>query len=142
MNAERLLELADHIEGLPTVGRVGSAACTETESAFYMAYTHHDCGTPACIAGWAHYLFAPAVPMDMVEDGAQDALGLNGAQRAELFMPANVVADYRAEEDDFAFVEARHAAAVLRYAAATGDIDWRVSPIEAARALQQSETEK
>ena len=40
MNRERLLELADHIDGLPTVDRIGSAECTENESAFCMAYTH------------------------------------------------------------------------------------------------------
>ena len=55
MNKERLLKIADVIEAYPRMynqGDYGDQCFVEDVDEFV-----DDCGTPACIAGWAIYLF-------------------------------------------------------------------------------------
>lgn len=122
MNRERLSELADAIEA----GR--------EDLDFNMVDWIDDCGTTACIAGWACAVFAPK---DWEQMTAPHYTGLYPRAASD----RGVIADVAAEELGFAnYLEARplfnptnHLAAsrnqavrVLRHAANTGTIDWSV----------------
>jgi hypothetical protein len=84
--------------------------------------TGHNCGTTACIAGWAWHIAKGRVPDEgsyyVREEGAE-FLGLEVGSRTErdLFCPIDV--------PDHALTPAR-AAAVLRHLAETGKVDWSV----------------
>lgn len=68
MNRERLTILRDHLASLPDE-RVKMEVCRE----------ERDCGTVACIMGWAWTLWE--------QYGAQVSLALTSAQADRLFMP-------------------------------------------------------
>lgn len=100
-------------------GGVNVAEClriadlVECSSTFTMNFTHHDCGTPACIYGHI-------VPADQDEPGwgkGAHALGISLAQAEELFCILSGGVGFNE-------VTPAHAAACLRKLAATGEVDW------------------
>ena len=131
MNKARILELADKIDGLPSLSWDDSDRLYRGRHAFNMGSAKHDCGTPACIAGWAAHMYCGGETRgewDDDLDDAEEALGLTHDQGTELFVPVvKSVAHYRAKNPgDPGFVTSEHAAAVLRNLAETGEIDWTV----------------
>ena len=165
MNTERILKLADHIEKLEfaSIGDVNDDYSTNEpwtanemfydhnldvpESTFSMEMWTYECGTPACIAGWALALFSPEaiklpngnydvsnVPgADYDAAGAAaELLGIAVDDGYALFTPEFYVededdwdADYKANEyGNDEFISPRRAANTLRRLAKTGVIDW------------------
>ena len=123
MNKERIRHLADVIERQPDAqAKLGAGFC--------MRKFFHECGTPACIAGWAHALFS-----DPVDDAlhfrasySDEILGLSRRQGDLLFEPDNEHAYFGAVYGETGYVSAKRAAAVLRHLADTGEVDWSVRP--------------
>lgn len=116
MNVERINALADMIEVMPHT-------TVSAEEGFSMANWSHDCGTPACIAGWAAYLAkGPGVLINhSCYDVAADFLDINVCLADELFEPRLGDVDLWDE------IEPKHAAEVLRHLAQTGNVDWGLS---------------
>ena len=99
MNIERLTQLRDFIAALPPE-RVAMnffiAGLTENIgddvedhlalNGAKAALDSHPCGTVACIAGWATYLFDPNSTTPSVRN-ARQALGLTQEQADDLFTP-------------------------------------------------------
>lgn len=108
MNVERIQELAAAIENAEHVAHP-SYAKDEAMTGFNMAEWH--CGTVGCIGGWAEYLFA---------DEARESLGITLRMASDLFWPDDV--------GPYVEITPLQAAAVLRNLAATGEVDWSVSP--------------
>ena len=122
LHTDRILQLADVIEQQPDTS-------VEAPSGFSMSDVRHYCGTPCCIAGWALAAAGDTGPESMdlgnyvdVFTRAGNYLGLVGEQDMDLFAPAYTVALLGDENH----ITARHAAAVLRHLAETGEIDWRI----------------
>ena len=104
----RLTELADHLEALPP-------------EQYDQENWAHDCGTPACIAAWAVFLFAPSRYRRSriactIEQDAQELLGLTEFQGGGLFVPC----PYGPESS----VTVDEAAQCLQLLVDTGDVDW------------------
>lgn len=123
MNKERLLAVADAIEnhepqdglGFEMSGWFETGEGTED-------WEGTDCGSVACIAGWAVKIAHPEDPtyLNTMAEGlilseGKQALGLDSLQGAELFAP-----------DDFNLptVTPSHAVAVIRDFVKTEEIDW------------------
>jgi hypothetical protein len=118
MNAERILKLADVIEGLPH-GTVDWASSIGELSAFNMS--EWNCGTVGCIAGWTIKVFSKADDSTHYTTEARSLLGLSSEEAEGLFTPrCRDVEDYRR-------VKPTQAAAVLRHLVATGEVDWSVA---------------
>ena len=117
MNRERLNELAETIDGLPTVPVDWKSVFGKKVRGFSMKETEFLCGSPACLLGWTRSLW---------EGPPEVVLALTLAEAEDLFMPWNQYADFLADPGDSKFVTSSHAAAVLRHAANTGKIDWSV----------------
>lgn len=84
MNKQRILDLADHIEHLPHV--TGCDAVPGVDS-FTMEYVRYNCGTPACICGWAAHFLGNPNRLSYEKDAA-DYLGLDERwARVHLFYP-------------------------------------------------------
>ena len=128
MNRERLLELADTIENLPSVDENETITPIPSDKrAFGMNLTHHKCGTPSCIAGWTWHMYFDASPRSLFNYAlVRHALDLTDEQALELFVPKNDRAIYGVSEDCIEFITAPWAAAVLRNLAETGEVDWTV----------------
>jgi hypothetical protein len=97
MNKERMLKLADFIEALPPkqfnmqFWAVNNNNVSGRRDVDPKTINPHQCGTTACIAGWAVYLFAKRDPVDQnywisFGEEAQDLLGLTLDQRENLFL--------------------------------------------------------
>lgn len=116
MNTDRIRQLADIIERQPHTP-------ITAESGFNMDNWTHDCGTPACICGWANSVqnelngteHRIGSPMH-----ARNWLGLTTEQGEDLFRPFGI--------DNLLWdsITPTHAAAVLRHLADTGKVDWSV----------------
>ncbi len=79
----------------------------------------HSCGTVACIAGWTALLDDPSVTGDNeIQERAKKILGLNSEESVRLF--GALGAQYDLED-----ITAKHAVAVLRDFAESGEIRWR-----------------
>ena len=79
MNKERLAEVATAIEVQPALFNQGTFGVRVKRS-------RHECMTPACIAGWAFFLYAdPDKEYDLVEYSAPTMLGLNQDEAGFLF---------------------------------------------------------
>ncbi|MBB3411264.1 hypothetical protein FHT87_005217 [Rhizobium sp. BK316] len=122
MKKEHILALADLIE---------EQEHTEEDDAegFTMTAITHDCGTPACIAGWAAWeaLGRPSghlydVACDL-EGEATDYLGINPMKADLLFYPPEEVGLYQE-------ITPSQAAATLRHLAETGEVDWTVGGVK------------
>ena len=121
MNVERINLLADVIEVEPEV------KVSLPRSGFDMRREFHECGSPACIEGYARKLFRCPLGEDLLP-----VLGITPSQAIELFMPGNCHASFLASPGNPLWVTPQHAAAVLRHLARTGKVDWsvRTSPME------------
>ena len=99
MDVERMLELADFIEGLPHIvldldhlepEEVARAEQVVQGSMFNMSGVQEDfgCGTVACIAGWALHKYASPATFEMFGwmEAAAKSLGLTERQAHRLFM--------------------------------------------------------
>lgn len=125
MNTERILALADLIEKQPHTTQ-------EAPEGFTMVNWNHDCGTPACIAGWAcHVALGGAVVLDInIEQTARRFLGLDAAEADALFEP-DLRSDFEKEHgfisstDVWDDITPDHAARTLRRLAKTGKVDWK-----------------
>lgn len=150
MNAKRLRELADRIDGLgprEPAARPGDGAGTRQPEAgdeaqnFDMRYWEFNCGAPACIAGWARHLWGEEVGIyerfrarrprrhynAPAPRAAAAALGIRDVETAmRLFEPQGYPASFHAEPGMANYVSSGHAAAVLRHLADTGEVDWSV----------------
>jgi hypothetical protein len=119
VNVERILALADLIEKQPHTK-------IEDDSGFNMDRYRHDCGTPACIAGWAASVESGNIGGYIPGAGytwatAQNFLGLRETQAQHLFAP------YGADFDlyDWVDITPKMAATTLRNLAETGEVNWR-----------------
>lgn len=94
MNRPRLQILADHLRSLPDErfdmanwfskeGENDTLRALASPGAFV-----HECGTAACVAGWAVALFSPR-GANWCDDTARDELDLSARQAAALFEPHN-----------------------------------------------------
>ena len=108
----RILQIADDVEA---------------NAGFDMRTYYHDCGTPSCIAGFAH---ARAVDAGMADVGETTAYRTSDAASEYLGIPqARALFSPRTDTDGVSFmsggITSAHAAACLRKLAKTGEIDWR-----------------
>lgn len=148
MNKTAIIALANLLTNIPSKYNTGFNMTGYSNSVCDVNYTHvgHQCGSTACIAGWATSYIEPdgSVRMkprspdemralvDGVPDpellgfygvGATKILGLDPEQAAELFEPMNNGLDDR----DWDAVTPRQAAKVLRHLAKTGEVSWEVA---------------
>lgn len=93
MNRERLTILRDHLASLPDERvdmRSAGIGADGNRSAWSITTPHallSQCGTAACIGGWANYLFAPE-SLGASCATAQKLLELTNSQEQALFLPA------------------------------------------------------
>lgn len=114
----KLLEMAARNDATPKLGfNMGSYGSSGSDR------TGHNCGTVACIAGWAVVAFRPDIEIaDLpsnfrISSEAADLLGLDRMDASNLFLPPlNLWKSTPLQ-----------AASVLRHAAKTGVIDWSVA---------------
>lgn len=111
MNKERVLHLADYIEKLPKVSK-------ENPTGFTMMDFTHNCGAPACIAGWAAYLADTTDEIDVFRCGAE-YLELSKREAYQLFTMDNT-------EIPLSSVTPEQAAKVLRHLAETDEVNWDI----------------
>ncbi len=126
MNRERITRLADRVEQLP-------------DDRFTMSRYQYNCGTAACIAGHA--------VAQMMEDGliskmpesplyvpslTKEYLGISDPTMFNhLFKPEHPYALWAADNVlHRGYISKRRAAAVLRYLAETGEVDWSIYPVD------------
>ena len=118
MRKDRILALADLIEQQPHTDE-------DAAEGFTMESITHDCGTPACIAGWAAWEASGRQSRDLydiyadVEGQAREFLGIGYSEADVLFYPPFPVI--------YATVTPTEAAATLRHLAETGRVDWSVA---------------
>ena len=132
MNKERIRKLADVIEKLESSDKVPPRPHTdytildpseqrlEDAQYFDMRRVSFACGSPACIAGWAAYLFADK----QMGSTAQSLLEIDSIEAEQLFVPTNYNADYTAYPGEEGWISPHRAAKVLRNFADTGIVDW------------------
>lgn len=91
MNRERLQILRDHLASLPDervdMRYYASLGSRLADSVSDVREITRECGTAACIAGWATTLFRPSRLTLYVPRAAAPMLGLTGSQEDELFFP-------------------------------------------------------
>lgn len=120
MRADRLQQLRDHLDQLPD---------ERFDMRFYSAEKGHprigrpsfgpvlhNCGTAACVAGWAMALFAPRARPARVWNKAAELLGLDPGQAHELFEP-----DGYWIPDAYSRIQA---VATLDHLIKTGEVQW------------------
>jgi hypothetical protein len=120
MNVENINRVADAIEA-------SCAPDAKPEIGFNMAWwygrgyndqTGHNCGTTACIAGWAVLELGGDIDRVSERVFATRAFDLDWEEAEELFTPVDPWPRNH--------IEAPHAVAVLRHLAKTGVVDWTV----------------
>lgn len=124
MNKDKILAVADAIEQ-HAIAKLGFSMLTyfdglETggRSASSVDKSGHECGTVACIAGWACALdvgLSEAAGIRSPFMHARTILGLDERQATLLFIPDPL---------NFDAITPADAAKVLRTLAETGDVDW------------------
>lgn len=127
MNKKRIHQLANILEELGP-------------GEFTMRRYVHDCGAPACIAGYAAALTAerPLSKVDLEIKGhylARDGLGISHEQASQLFIPHDETINDTGERYLTYTVTAQGAAKVLRHFAKTDVIDWT----QAVNQMERSE---
>lgn len=126
MNVERITQLRDFLQALPdekfNMSSLFKPADVETyrELAPTTATEFvHQCGTAACIAGWAITLFDPFAQLPAANSGlAEELLDLTSDEGFELFVPEG----YH-NADRFSRTAA---IATLTNLLATGEVNWDV----------------
>ena len=125
MRKDRILQLADTIEKCQD--RASTKIDTKSPGFTMQQVRFHDsCESPACIGGWTEYLFGGGERFGPYSVGMMTARILGIDNGAELVMPRHEHAHWRAKRGERGYIKARHAAAVLRNLAKTGEIDWTV----------------
>ena len=138
MNKERILEVADTIRNNSIDGLGFNMRNYFSDN--YQDQSGHNCGTVACIAGYATYMYVDTYADKAVQDltmftsfivkrVAQRALELTDDERAKLFAPVTTLVQTENWED----IPAHVAVEVLEMFAHTGIIDWD-TPMEAHNA--------
>ncbi len=123
MKTKNMLAVADAIEKALTAKKVAVGFNMHGwKSTTSKDQTGHNCGTTACIAGWA-YLVAGHTPKQLSKASSNEIvrtarifLGLNMVEREHLFIPV-------CERDA---ITPQSAIATLRLAAVTKRIEWVV----------------
>ena len=119
MRIERILELADHIEGLTThrdycdMDRHHRAESKVLDMGSWLMTA---CGTVACIGGWTIHLWGKK-DADQGESDAGRLLGLERSRYIPLFYPD-------VGDRPWASITPAEAAATLRHLAKTGEVRW------------------
>jgi hypothetical protein len=126
MNKENILKVADAIENatLTKDHGIGFNMAYFFESSGHLEdHTHQECGTTACIAGWASLISEKEVAArddpDVMEDVAMEYLGLSNMQAVDLFYA-------RCVRKPMADITQAEAVRVLRHLAETGKVDWSI----------------
>ena len=119
MNKENILALAEVMEGL----RYRDWRNQEGEyvqHGFNMTMYRFDCGTPACVAGYAASLSDdPECQLMDVFETAQAYLGLDRETAVDLFFGDGDTID------ELNYLQPQDAADTLRKLAETGEVSWR-----------------
>lgn len=128
MNVERLITLAEALEGPIAAGKFGMSDFFTPANSWCLNLSAgeamHTCGSAGCIAGWAAALFEPAAMLlDVNCETVGRLLGLNYCLASALFVPP--VFDSPARNPYKA--SAAEAAKVVRHLALTGVVDWGVA---------------
>ena len=121
LNIERLTILRDHIAQLPP-SRFNMETWASTPGTDRGPFditagdVKHDCGTCACIGGWADALFQPEdAPINSLpRHSTEELLGLTAEQGDELFSPAR----------DWSSITQEDAVATLTRLIETGEVNW------------------
>jgi hypothetical protein len=134
---ERLIYLRDHLANLPDPSRFsmesyfgirdeydeiidrGPAHIDDYSTRTCGEMLEGDCGTTACIAGYALFLFTPNVPwggMGGISTFAGEVLGLGPSDASDLFTPVSHIT----------CSDPSKAARVLTHLIETGEVDWHV----------------
>lgn len=131
VNAQNILKVADAIAGksIPGLGFFMDYLTYSGSSAADLDMIGTpNCGTVACIAGWASHVMGQ--PDNPSFSEAQSFFGITAEQREELFYARN---HPLAEDDGYGWVTApldeisgAQAVRTLRHLAATGEVDWTV----------------
>lgn len=126
MNREKIQELRDHIAKLPP---------EQFDMRQWRDY--NDCGTVACIAGWAveinkSLFVGEYVPRSDIRGAARMVLQLSDLQAVRLFTPMEsshigVQNNPGAIQCDMQDVTTAQAVKVLDNLLLTGEVDWRVT---------------
>lgn len=96
--------------------------------AFTMRYAVYPCGAPACLLGHNQIMHGRTAKKTIsysIGVFAND-LGINKDQAFELCAPRNGSAKFAALPSDPGWITKRHAVAVLRHLANTGEVDWSI----------------
>jgi hypothetical protein len=140
MNRENILAVADAIEkhSIPDLG-FNMAALIDQTSENYPDVSGHNCGTVACIAGWATFIAKGMIPGEQQWSASVLAPGrlfldITQEQASRLFSPAGEYDD-EAKYAIYAGITPSQAVSVLRHLAETGEVDWNraLSPTEGER---------
>jgi hypothetical protein len=131
---ERLVFLRDFIAKLPAerfyIGNYVSTGDGRGWRGADSTENLHDCGTAACIAGWAAFLFSREavsarysedLDSPPVHDIAAGLIGLTEREADNLFVPMGP--GFLA----WSQITNAHAAAVLTHLINTGEVDWSVA---------------
>ena len=139
LNVNRLREFADFIEELPAgqfdMGLWGEGTAMDAAAHFSKFGEVPECGTPACIAGWAAVLYAGDAIVDTVAtlgaayglpDAAAAALGLTGTTTRPPAGPRTLADELFVPDVNLSTVTQHDAARVLRRLADSACVDWSV----------------
>lgn len=113
MNVPEILAVADPIEVQPRATHIN-------DPGFSLGWYKHSCGTPCCIAGFTVGDKCATYVEEEIHDEAVEKLGLTDDQARKLFFGLGPEGIYDPTP--------KHAAAVLRHLAATGEVDWSIKP--------------
>jgi hypothetical protein len=117
MNIENILKVADAIEQA-SIPDLGFNMLDVHANGEFPDKTGRECGTTACIAGWALAVEGqPFHPFTVCQD-ATPFLGLTLKQANELYYAEDAFDTLLSE------IEPHHAVRVLRILAITGKVDW------------------
>ena len=130
MNVENILKVADAIEGhtIPTLG-FNMLEYTSSSEAGIEDMSGHNCGTVACIGGWAATLASDGKVARWTASrwrAAVEYLGLEMSEANDLFVPHDL---------RLSAIEPSQAVAVLRHLAKTGEVDWSI-PLSPAQPME------
>lgn len=120
LNIVNILTLADFIEKLPPHQFSISQWIDEDHADLPISQARHECGTCACIGGWADLLFSEDESVDVFSSGdAAYKLGLEEGEGSKLFMPPG----FYTTPNVYTQAEVCW---TLRNLAETGEVEWRV----------------
>lgn len=129
LNIHNLTILRDQIQHIPP-SRFDMAAWSTVkadDATATLDQMRHNCGTAACIGGWAETLFVASQPEDRIGEAddelVHEALGITLEQANDLFFPYQQLRDADMETDYNSLTQ-RQAVEVLDHLIATDSVDW------------------